>query len=187
MWLLSAPVAAAEGNPDWPCVQVLVPTLSPGQIWTGDPIEGQEGAWRDIPGLEPVLKQALDRSVEIDRAEAAIDGFAETLGPDRNAVLTALFAGVFDALNRDRSKAIGAIQRYARQQQALLDRIAEGLKRLQGLPFQSPEAAALREDIAWQRRIVDERRRNQTALCDQPVQLEQRLGRLARAIAAHLD
>ena len=187
--LLLVPPAAvgAERNPDWPCVQILVPTLSPGQIWTGDPIEGKEGAWRDIPGVEPVLKQALDRSVGTEQAEAAIDRFAETLGPDRNAVLTALFAGVFDALNRERGRAIDVIQRYARQQRALLDRIAEGLTRLQTLPPDSPEAAALKDDIAWQRRVLDERRRNQTALCDQPVRLEQRLGQLARTIAAHLD
>ncbi|WP_448187967.1 hypothetical protein [Azospirillum sp. sgz301742] len=177
----------AERNPDWPCAQILVPTLSPGQIWPGDPIEDKEGAWRSIPGVEPILKQATDRSVDIDRAEASIDRFADTLGPDRNAVLTALFAGVFDALNQERSRAIDVIQRYAHQQRALLDRIAEGLTSLRTLPPDSPEAKALQEDIAWQRRILDERRRNQTALCDQPVQLEQRLGRVARAIAAHLD
>lgn len=182
-----AGVEAAERDPDWPCVQILVPTLSPGQIWSGDPIEGKEGAWHDIPGIEPVLKQATDRSVEVDQAEAAVERFAETLGPDRNAVLTALFAGVFDTLNRERSEAIAAVQRYARQQRALLDSIAEGLSSMQGLPPQSPEAAALKEDIAWRRRIFDERRRYQTAMCDQPVQLEQRLGRLARTIASHLD
>ena len=183
----STGVAAAERNPDWPCIQILVPTLSPGQIWTGDPIEGKEGAWRDIPGIEPVLKQAIDSSTDIERAEAGIERFAGSLGPDRNAVLTALFAGVFDALNGKRGEAIAAVQRYARQQRALLAGIANGLSRLQGLPTDSPEAAALKEDIAWQRRILDERRRYQTTMCDQPVRLEQRLGRLARAIAAHLD
>ncbi len=178
---------AAERNPDWPCIQILVPTLSPGQIWSGDPIEGREEAWRDIPGIEPVLKQAADPTTDIDQAEAGIDRFAETLGPDRNAVLAALFAGVFDALNGRRGETIAAVQRYARQQRALLDGIANGLSRLQELPPDTPEAAALKEEIAWQRRILDERRRYQTTMCDQPVRLEQRLGRLARAIAAHLD
>lgn len=184
---LAPPAVAAERNPDWPCVQILVPTLSPGQIWPGDAIDGMEEAWQTIPGVEPVVKQALDRSVGIDQAEAAIDRFAEALGPDRNAVLTALFSGVFDGLNRERSEAIAAIQRYTRQQRAMLDRIAEGLNRMQSLPPDSPEAAALKDAIAWQRRIHDERRRYQTAMCDQPVQMEQRLGRLARAIAAHLE
>ncbi|CAO3429169.1 hypothetical protein [Azospirillum doebereinerae] len=187
--LLAAPPAAtaAGRDPDWPCAQILVPTLSPGQIWAGDPIEGKEGAWRDVPGLEPVLKQALDRSSDADRTEAAIDRFADSLGARRNETLTLLFAGAFDALNRERGETIAAIQRYARQQHALLDRIAEGLTRLRELPQNSPEAEALLADIAWQRRILDERRRYQSAMCDQPVQLEQRLGLLARAIAAHLD
>ncbi|MCG5238755.1 hypothetical protein ACIU1J_23540 [Azospirillum doebereinerae] len=188
-WALAAPPAAtaAGRDPDWPCVQILVPTLSPGQIWAGDPVEGKEGAWRDVPGLEPVLKQALDRSADEDRTEAAIGRFADTLGVQRNEVLTVLFAAVFDTLNRERGEAIAAIQRYARQQHALLDRIDEGLTRLRELPQTSPEAEALAADIAWQRRILDERRRYQSAMCDQPVRLEQRLGRIARAIAAHLD
>lgn len=186
--MLASPMALAAGrDPDWPCVQILVPTLTPGQIWAGDPIEGKEGAWRDVPGLEPVLKQALDRSVDAAQTEAAIGRFAETLGPQRNERLTLLFAGAFDALNRERGEAIAAIRRYARQQHALLDRIAEGLTRMRELPQPSPEADALAAEIAWQRRILDERRRYQSALCDQPVQLEQRLGLLARTIAAQLD
>lgn len=182
-----ATAAAAGRDPDWPCQQILVPILSPGQIWTGDPIDGKEQAWRDIPALAPVMALATDRSVETERAEEAIDRFADTLGPDRNAVLTALFAGLFDALNRQRGEAIAAIHRYARQQRALLDGIAEKLGRVQALPPGAPEAAALRDDIAWQRRILDDRRRYQGAVCEQPVQLEQRLGRLARAVAARLD
>ncbi|HYH17955.1 MAG TPA: hypothetical protein VD995_04995 [Azospirillum sp.] len=185
--LLSGPVAAAERNPDWPCVQILVPALEPGQIWAGDPIAGKEGAWRDVPGVAPLVTMALDRSVDVERVEAEIDRFAGTLGADRNAVLTALFAGIFEGINRERGETIAAILRYARQQRALLDRVAEDLARLETLPPQSPEASEVRERIAWNRRILDDRRRYQTAVCEQPVQLEQRLGRLARAIAAHLE
>ncbi|HEY0835489.1 MAG TPA: hypothetical protein VGE72_16420 [Azospirillum sp.] len=187
LWLLCAAAAAAERNPDWPCVQILVPTLAPGQIWSGAPIEGKEGAWRDIPGSAPVVALALNRSADVEQAEAAVERFSETLGPDRNAALTALFAGIFDGINRERGEAIAAILRYARQQRTLLDRVAEDLARLETLPQQSPEASEVRERIAWNRRILDDRRRYQTAVCEQPVQLEQRLGRLARAIAAHLE
>lgn len=184
---LPSPATAAEQASDWPCQQILVPTLSPAQIWTGDPIEGKEATWRDIPGLEPVLRQAADRSVAVETAEDAIDRYAASLGPDRNAVLTVLFAGVFDMLNRQRGEAISAIQRYTRQQRAMLDRIGAELTHMQSLPPQSPEAESLTREISWQRRVLDERRRYQSALCDQPVQMEQRVGRLARAIAAHLD
>lgn len=185
---LAAPAVAASGqDPDWPCVQVLVPTLSPGQIWSGDPIGEAEPAWRDLPAIQPVIRQVTTRFSDPEKDEEAIDRFAGTLGADRNAVLTALFAGVFDTLNRERGEAIEAVRRYARGQRAMLDRIAEGLGRIDTLPPDAPEAAALREDIAWQRRILDERRRYLTAVCDQPVLLERKLGRLARAIAAHLD
>ena len=195
--LASAPAGAAGSDPDWPCVQVLVPALSSGQIWPGDPIEGKEGDWRDIPGTEPVLKQILNRRLDPEQEQAAIDRFADQLGadqsgtagsvPDRNAALTALFAGAFDALNRERGQDIAAIRRYAHQQRELLDSIDKALTRLNELPADAPEAAALREDIAWRRRILDERRRHQTALCDQPVQLERKAGRIARSIAAHLE
>lgn len=166
---------------------MLVPTLSAGQIWAGDPIDGKTDDWRDIPGLEPVLTRILNRRTDADQEEEAIGRFADSLGPNRNAALTALFAGAFDALNRDRGAAIAAIHRYAHQQRELLDSIDKALTRLQELPADAPEAAALREDIAWRRRILDERRRYQSALCDQPVQLERKAGRLAREIAARLD
>ncbi|OYD82136.1 hypothetical protein [Azospirillum brasilense] len=190
--LASVPAGAAGSDPDWPCVQILVPALSSGQIWPGDPIEGKEGDWRDIPGTEPVLKQILNRRLDPEQEQAAIDRFADQLEAngattDRNAALTALFAGAFDALNQERSQAIAAIRRYAHQQRTLLDSIDAALTRLQALPADSPEAAALREDITWRRRILDERRRNQTALCEQPVQLEQKAGRIARNIAARLE
>jgi len=179
--------AATARDPDWPCAQIQVPTLSPGQIWPGDPIEGKEEDWRDVPGIQPVLKQILDRSADAEREDAAIDRFAEGLGADRNAALTALFAGVFDTLNRQRGETIAAIHRYTHQQRTLLDSIDKALTELQKLPADAPAASALKDDIAWRRRILDERRRYQSALCDQPVQLEQKLGRLARSIAAHLD
>ncbi|TWA72436.1 hypothetical protein FBZ82_10233 [Azospirillum brasilense] len=188
----SVPASAAGSDPDWPCVQILVPALSSGQIWPGDPIEGKEGDWRGIPGTEPVLKQLLDRRLDPEQEQAAIDRFADQLeadraAADRNAALTALFAGAFDALNQERGQAISAIKRYAHQQRVLLDSIDAALTRLQALPADAPEAAALREEIAWRRRILDERRRNQTALCEQPVQLEQKAGRIARDIAARLE
>ena len=186
--------AAGGGDPDWPCVQILVPALSSGQIWPGEPIEGREGDWRDIPGVEPVLKQVLNRRLDPEQEQAVIDRFADQLeangtktGADRNAALTALFAGAFDALNQERGQAIAAIRRYAHQQRDLLDSIDKALTRLNGLPPDAAEAAVLREDIAWRRRILDERRRHQTALCDQPVQLERKAGRIARVIAARLD
>ncbi len=188
----SVPAGAAGSDPDWPCVQILVPSLSSGQIWPGDPIEGKEGDWRGIPGTEAVLKQILDRRLDPEQEQAAIDRFADQLeangaAADRNAALTALFAGAFDALNQERGQAISAIKRYAHQQRVLLDSIDAALTRLQALPADSPEATALREEIAWRRRILDERRRNQTALCEQPVQFEQKAGRIARDIAARLD
>ncbi|MBK3773015.1 hypothetical protein GAY31_02235 [Azospirillum brasilense] len=190
--LVSVPAGAAGGDPDWPCVQILVPTLSSGQIWPGDPIEGREGDWRDIPGTESVLKQLLDRRLDPEQEQAAIDRFADQLeangaAADRNMALTALFAGAFDALNQERRQAISAIKRYAHQQRVLLDSIDAALTRLQALPADASEATALREEIAWRRRILDERRRNQTALCEQPVQFEQKAGRIARDIAARLD
>ncbi|MBK4722254.1 hypothetical protein JJL56_25715 [Azospirillum sp. YIM DDC1] len=190
--LVSVPAGAAGGDPDWPCVQILVPTLSSGQIWPGDPIEGREGDWRDIPGTEAVLKQLLDRRLDPEQEQAAIDRFADQLeangaAADRNMALTALFAGAFDALNQERRQAISAIKRYAHQQRVLLDSIDAALTRLQALPADASEATALREEIAWRRRILDERRRNQTALCEQPVQFEQKAGRIARDIAARLD
>lgn len=176
---------AREPEPNWPCVQVYVPELSPGVLWAGPPLDSVEDRWRDDPAVRKLVNASAGMAPEAFEAEVV--ALAEAAGPQRNAALTALFAGIFETHANKRRAMIQGVKRYDRQQQTLHKRIAATLAVLDTAPQDSAEAKAAEETLHWQRRILDDRRRTLEAVCDQPVLVEQRLGVLTRIIAAHLE
>lgn len=180
-----------ETPPDWPCVQVFVPTLSAASIWDGPPIDDYLKTWTDNRDVASLATRAISRSVPEEEATQAIDSFAESIKDNREQTLTMLFAGIFDEANRTRSKAIDGIRRFSRAQREQLRNMNATVSELDRTrAAQSPDAAKVKElteQLSWQRRIVDERHRSLGALCEQPVIVERRLGTLARAIASHME
>jgi hypothetical protein len=180
-----------ETPPDWPCVQVFVPTLSAASIWAGPPVDEYLKTWTQNHDVAAVATRAVSRSVPEDEATQAVDSFAEGVKGDREETLTMLFAGIFDEANRTRSKAIEGIRRFSRAQQEQLRSMNATIGELDRARAQNPQDAArvkeLSEQLAWQRRIIEERQRSLGALCEQPVIVERRLGTLARAIANHME
>jgi hypothetical protein len=192
---LSTPAAAqprpADTPPDWPCVQVFVPTLSAATIWPGPPIDPYLKALPDHPELTSLALRVTARSMGDDEATEAIDRFAEGLTENKDETLTLLFAGIFDEANRARDKAVTGIRRFSRTQQEVLSNVEETILQLDAARAAKPpdeqRIRELSEQLSWQRRILEERNRSLTALCEQPGIVEGRLGRLARAIASHMD
>ena len=183
------PAAAATGDdPDWPCVQRLVPEVAAGMIWPGPPVDAVNGAVDD-PEISRLAEELAARRVPLAEAEEQVAAFAARLeGEARSAELTRLFARTLAIINRDRASIIGGIRRFARGQQALADRIAGQNDRLQEIaPQQILERDALIAERDWDIRIYDDRQSTLTYLCEQPVLLEQRAFALARAIASHLE
>ena len=91
---------------------------------------------------------------------------------NREQTLTMLFAGIFDEANRTRGKAIDGIRRFSRAQQEQLRNMNATLGELDRVRAAQPEDTAkmkeLTEQLAWQRRIIEERQRSLGALCEQP-------------------
>jgi len=181
-----------EQNPDWPCVQRLVPEIAPGMIWPGPPLVSVDRSQRDR-ALEELAGELAARRVPMEDARERIDRFAGSLDPaDRKEALTRLFAETLEIINRDRASIIAGIKRFTRQQRQLSDEIAQinaTLRDLEkdGAGDAEARRATLEEQRAWSVRIFDEREASLTYLCEQPVLLEQRAFALARAIAGHLD
>ena len=51
---------AQSEDPDWPCVQRLVPEVSAGMVWAGPPIDGDLGRdWRDNPEVNALALQRM--------------------------------------------------------------------------------------------------------------------------------
>jgi hypothetical protein len=180
-----------ETPPDWPCVQVFVPTLSAASIWAGPPVDDYLKTWTENRDIASLAARAASRSVPEDEATQAVDSFAEGVKTDREETLTMLFAGIFDEANRTRSKAIEGIRRFSRAQQEQLRNMNATIAELDLARAQNPQDAArikeLTEKLVWQRRIIEERQRSLGALCEQPVIVERRLGTLARTIASHME
>jgi len=181
-----------EKNPDWPCVQRLVPEIAPGMIWTGPPIGSVDRSRRDR-AIEDLAGELAARRVPVEDARELIDQFAGSLDPaDKDQALTRLFAETLEIINRDRASIIAGIKRFARQQRQLSDKIEQinaTLRDLEkdGAGDAEARRATLEEQREWSVRIFDEREASLTYLCEQPVLLEQRAFALARAIAGHLD
>jgi hypothetical protein len=183
-----APAAAATGeDPDWPCIQRLVPRIAQAAIWPGPPIEQVNGPAN--PQIDELAGELSARRVPIEEARAQIEAFAASLDDaQKNEQLTRLFVRMLEIINNDRSSIIDGIKEYARGQRSLAQSINEKNERLVELPKdQVLERDTLVAERDWDVRIYDDRARSLTYLCEQPVLLDQRAFALARAIAEHLE
>lgn len=184
---VTVPVSAADfDDPEWPCIQRKVPSLSVGQMWSGPMPEDD---WRDTPAIESLARVLAPRRTTLEEVEARGAEFAASLDEaERAEGLSELFAAVLSRIDAERGQLISGIGRYARNQTALSDRI-EGLQgELASLdPLEDDERMReLEEVLIWQARIFTERAQALTYVCETPVLLEQRAFAIARALAAQL-
>jgi hypothetical protein len=87
---------------------------------------------------------------------------------------------------------VTGIERYARKQRALSERIKdESLKltssRKDMATQNSPEFQQKEQTLNWDLRIYEERQQALGYVCESPVLIEQRIFELAREIQKHLD
>ncbi|WP_336486933.1 hypothetical protein [Methylobacterium nigriterrae] len=197
---LLAGQAAAQPrpDPDWPCVQRKVPTLSAGTVWTGPDIEAA-GPWGDDFAAAALAQKLASRRTELADVDGLLDAYLTKLqedkDPDRAKHLTHVFAGVFEVINGERDRVMSGIARYARGQRVMAERIREEADKIsQTKDAPSPEDARelpkeqseMESKFAWDRRIFQERSQSLTYVCEVPQLLEQRLGEIARKIQARI-
>jgi hypothetical protein len=186
-------IAAARrgADPDWPCVQRLVPSLSAATFWTG-PDPASTGDWTAEPRVAELVRRIAPRRVTTDAGESAIAAFADGIGSgeDRKRLLTLVFAGLLDETNRERKDIIERIKALGHRQNELADLASKASAELGGIPEEAAgEAAARRQDLqqrfTFVTRAYEGGRQTLRYVCDAPVQLEARLGRYARTLQAH--
>ncbi len=184
--------AAGSEDPDWPCIQRKVPEVSAGMVWVGPPAEGLEGDWRADGEASELARRIALRRTPLEEGKAAIAAFAAGLGADKDRRLTLLFAATLAAVNAERDSIISGIQRYARRQAGLAEKIERQTAELHKLPVDGGEGQTARrreleEMQLWDTRIYEERERSLKYICEQPVLLEQRIFALAREMMSFLD
>lgn len=193
--LLCGPACAQpKSDPDWPCVQRKVSTLSPGTVWTGPDLEAA-GPWGDDYEAASLAQKIASRRTELSEVDPLLDDFVAKAGDEKAKRLTRVFAGVFEVVNNERNRVIGGITRYAQGQRRMAERIrqeADQISSVKDGPSANDarempkEASELETKFAWDRRIFQERSQSLTYVCEVPTLLEQRLGDVARKIQARL-
>jgi hypothetical protein len=187
--LAAQPAAGAEPDPDWPCVQILVPTLAASQMWAGPPLEANEDVPAD-PQRAALAYQLASRATALPELEEELDRFADGLAAqDRNAELAGLFSEALALINQQRSEIIAGIKRYTRKQRRLADKIARDNRQLTGLqPGTVPDAetAELLNERQWDLRVFEDRQHVLRQICEQPVLLDQRAFAVSRIVQARL-
>ncbi|MFL5333815.1 MAG: hypothetical protein ACJ8H8_11690 [Geminicoccaceae bacterium] len=185
----AAAMPALAQSEDWPCVQRLVPRLEAGQMWSGPPVETPA---QPSVEMQELARRLIDPKVPPETVSAEVHAFRDRLPEaERPAAMGQLFALSLDWLNDERSSMIGGIQRYARSQRALADRIVAETREVESLEQATPADATrldgLRSTAAWDTRVFTDRQRSLRLVCDQPVLLEQRAFALARIIQDSLQ
>ena len=185
--------AAAQEDPDWPCIQRKVPHLSPAQLWAAPPLP-DGAAWRDDPELARLVPAISARRTNLDEARALVAALGPAEGQSRDERLLALFAGVFDSIDSERARVIGGIGRFARKQRSLAQQIdardaALGAAESAAAPDDHAAAdriEAMRDELDWEIRIFQDRQRALSSVCESPVILERRAFAVAQIIQAEL-
>jgi len=172
--------AATSDDPDWPCIQRLVPRISPTQVWAGP----EPAPWQGDLDVDRLAAKLAARRTPIEEAGKMVEAFVEAQPSNSvNDKLTALFGRTLEIINRDRASLVAGIKRFAVRQRALAERIRAARTTLQDAPAATTaQDDDLREQLHWDLRIFDEREKSMTYLCEQPVLLEQRAFALGRTI-----
>jgi hypothetical protein len=182
--------AADPRYPDWPCVQAKVPELSPAALWAGPPLDDAK-AWANDPKIKDLVPRLAARRVPIEDAQKSIAEFMTGSAAERAEKGKLLFAGVFERLNAERGEVMTGIERLARRQKDMADKIRESvveLHKIQDMP--APEQVKLDElsrQVEWSTRIFEDRRKTVRFVCEVPVLIEQWLGVFARAIQQGME
>jgi len=178
-------------HPDWPCVQIKVPEISLAAVWAGPPIEHVGGQWQSDPLVSDLVKRIAARRTPLEEADKMIAGFLTGSASEKQDKAKLLFAGVFDLLNAQRNDVMNGIERFARRRRELAEKIRSDVLNLQSLQNAAERDQAkiseLANQIEWETRIYEDRRRTITYVCEVPVLIEQRLFALARSIQKFIE
>lgn len=186
--LLAAPVHAAQGaDPDWPCVQRRVDHLSLAVMWPHPVAEDAEA----LPDAYQDVAEAMAlRRVSVGEVGRLVDELAATQDLDVNDY-GRIFAEAFERIDRQRSRIVRGIVRYARGQAALsqqINALREQMKALQSA--EDPDFDRMDEveaELDWRERVFDDRNSALTYVCESPVLLERRAYEIAQELLRRIE
>jgi hypothetical protein len=186
-----AALAADPRYPDWPCPQIKVPEISITAAWSGPSIDDVGRAWESDPKAKELVARLALRRVPIEDAEKAIADFMTGDAAAKADKARILFAGLYDTMNAQRGEVMSGIERFTRRQREFAERIRDNTRKLRELEDAATRDQAkideLSNQLAWDTRIFEERRKSTRYVCEVPTTIERRLFALGRAIQQALE
>ena len=183
--------AADPRYPDWPCVQAKVPEISLAAVWDGPALDGAATKWKDDAKVSALVPRLAARRTPLDEAEKAIIEFLSGSPVQKSEAGKLLFAGLFDTLNAHRSSVMNGLERITRRQREAAEKIRDDTLALQALQDATPPDQAKVEELGnqlvWQTRIFEDRRRVIKFVCEVPTAIDQRLFALGRVIQQEIE
>ena len=183
--------AADPRYPDWPCAQAKVPEISLAAVWAGPPLDDAADKWKDDARVSALVSKLAARRTPLEEAEKAIAEFLASSAAEKVATGKLLFAGLFDRLNAERSSVMSGLERVTRKQRAAADKIRSDTLALQALqdasPSDQPKIDELGNQLVWETRIFEDRRRVIKFVCEVPTAIDQRLFALGRVIQQEME
>jgi hypothetical protein len=183
--------AADPRYPDWPCAQAKVPEISLAAVWAGPPLGDAETKWKEDANVSALVEKTAARRTPLVDARTAITDYLAAPGTDKTMAGKLLFAGLFERLNAERSSVMSGLERVTRKQREAADKIRNDTLALQALqdvkPPDQPKIDELGNQLVWETRIFEDRRRVVKFVCDVPTTIDQRLFALGRTIQQEIE
>ncbi|MBR0791620.1 hypothetical protein JQ631_21285 [Bradyrhizobium manausense] len=183
--------AADPRYPNWPCAQAKVPEISLAAVWAGPALDDAETKWKDDSKVSALVSKLAARKTPLEEAEKSVKEFLAGSAADKTANAKLLFAGLFDTLNAQRSQVMGGLERVSRKQREAADKIREETIQLQALQDATPRDDAkvdsMSNQLIWETRIFEDRRKVVRFVCEVPTTIDQRLFALGRVIQQEME
>jgi hypothetical protein len=184
-------VAADPRYPNWPCAQAKVPEISLAAVWAGPPLDDATAKWKDDPKISALVAKLAARKLALEDAQKAATEFLSTPGTDKMTAGKLLFAGLFDTLNAQRSSVMNGLERVTQRQREAASKVRKDTIALQALqdatPPDQPKIDELGNQLVWETRIFEDRRRVVKFVCEVPTIIDQRLFALSRTIQQEME
>ena len=183
--------AADPRYPDWPCAQAKVPEISIAAVWAGPPLDDIQDKWKDDAKVSALVTKLAARRTPLEEAQKAITEYLAGSTSDKTTAGKLLFAGLFDTLNAQRSSVMNGLERVMRKQRAAAEKVRDDTLALQALqdasPPDQPKIDELGNQLVWETRIFEDRRKVVKFVCEVPTAIDQRLFALGRTIQQEME
>ncbi|WP_316239540.1 hypothetical protein [Bradyrhizobium sp. SZCCHNR1015] len=186
-----AAMAADPRYPDWPCPQAKVPEISIAAVWSGPAIDDVGASWKDDAKIAELVARLAARRIPLEQAQKDVADFLTGTPEEKTRKGKLLFAGLFDTLNAQRTSVMNGLERVMRKQREAVEKVRGDTIALQEMHSgPNPDQAKVEEmtnQLNWETRIFEDRRRVMKFVCEVPTAIDQRLFALAREIQQDME